>query len=196
MARVGASCLEAAGPGRLLVADSRGCLHLFAADLHSGQLPRLQPLAHFPPPGNRFHEPACLEYAAHSLLARGPAVLLVQSSGEVVLSRLHDKVSRVGRLGIEGGSRTEKQAHAYMQPGPALVVSSTTQPPPIHPTPPTPVPHPPSAPTVPLQPWRLELKREVRTATASAKIRASLRPGVALERPEVVLCGGEDCKGG
>ena len=47
-----------------------------------------------------------------------------------------------------------------------------------------------------LQPWRLELKREVRTAQASAKIRASLRPGAALERPEVLLCGGEDCKGG
>ena len=39
------------------------------------------------------------------------------------------------------------------------------------------------------------MKREVRTAQASARIRASLCPGAVLERPEVLLCGGEDCKG-
>ena len=100
MSSVGAVCLEAAGPGRLLVADSRGCLHLFAAMLHSGMLQRLQLLAHFPPPGSRYHEPACLEYAPHSALARGPAVLLVLSSGEVILSRLHEKVGGSGTLSL------------------------------------------------------------------------------------------------
>jgi hypothetical protein len=92
MARVGASCLAPAGDGLLLLADSRSCIHLFAAALQHGVLQRLAPLAHFPPPGGRFHEPACLQYVAHSPLARGPAVLLVQSSGEVILSRLHEKV--------------------------------------------------------------------------------------------------------
>ena len=90
---VGACCLQAAGPpGLLLVADSRGCLHLISAALRSGVLPGLAPVAHFPPPGGRYHEPACLEYVAHSALARGPAVLLVLSSGEITLSRLHAKV--------------------------------------------------------------------------------------------------------
>lgn len=50
-------------------------------------------------------------------------------------------------------------------------------------------------PPCPRQPWRLELKREVRTAQASYKVRASLRPGVALEQPELLLCGSEDCRG-
>ncbi|KAL4457638.1 hypothetical protein ABPG75_012503 [Micractinium tetrahymenae] len=134
MAGVGCCCLEPAGSGMLLAADSRGCLHLFSAMLHAGVLQRLSLLAYFPPPGGRYHEPACLEFVHYSPLARGPAVLLVLSSGEVVLSRLHEK------------------------------------------------------------PWRLELKREVRTAQASSKVRASLRPGVALERPELLLCGSEDCR--
>ncbi|KAL4421688.1 hypothetical protein ABPG77_010632 [Micractinium sp. CCAP 211/92] len=134
MAGVGCSCLEPAGSGMLLVADSRGCLHLLSAALHAGVLQRLSLLARFPPPGGRYHEPSCLEFVPYSPLARGPAVLLALSSGEIALSRLHE------------------------------------------------------------QPWRLELKREVRTAQASAKIRASLRPGVALEQPELLLCGSEDCR--
>ena len=45
------------------------------------------------------------------------------------------------------------------------------------------------------QPWRLEVRQEVRTAQASAKVRASLRPGVACGLPELLLVGGEDCAG-
>jgi hypothetical protein len=56
-------------------------------------------------------------------------------------------------------------------------------------------PRPPARPRHPAQPWRLEVKREVRTAQASAKVRASLRPSVALEAPELLLCGSEDCRG-
>lgn len=91
MSGVGACCLEAAGPEQLLVADSRGCLHLFSAQLQGGMLQQLQLLGHFLPPVNRYHEPACLEYVAHSAVAGGPAVLLALSSGEVTLSRLLDK---------------------------------------------------------------------------------------------------------
>lgn len=93
MAGVGCACLEAAGSGMLLAADSRGCLHLFSVALHAGAPQRLPLLARFPPPGGRYHEPACLEFVAHSPLARGPAVLLALSSGEVALSRLHERVS-------------------------------------------------------------------------------------------------------
>ncbi|PSC72877.1 WD repeat-containing 13 [Micractinium conductrix] len=132
MARGGAACLAAVGSGAVLVADSRSCLHLFSVELQGGTVQQLVPLAHFQPPRGRYHEPASLEYTAHSALARGPAVLLAQSSGEVVLSRLHEK------------------------------------------------------------PWRLEVKREVRTTQASAKVRASLRPCAALEQPELLLCGSED----
>lgn len=94
MSGVGAVSLQPAGDGRFLVADSRGCLHLYAcaAAPAPGQPPRLQQLAWFPAPGGRFHEPVCLEFAAHSPLAGGPAVLLVLSSGEVALCRLLEKV--------------------------------------------------------------------------------------------------------
>lgn len=96
-AGVGTCCLEAAGPDRLLVADSRGCLHLYSAEPRGGQLAQL---AHFPAPSGRFHEPACLEFAGHSALAGGPAVLLALSSGEVLLLRLHEKVGGVGWRGV------------------------------------------------------------------------------------------------
>lgn len=92
MAGVGCSCLEPAGSGMLLAADSRGCLHLLSAALHAGVLQRLSLLAHFPPPGGRYHEPSCLEFVPYSPLARGPAVLLALSSGEIALSRLHEQV--------------------------------------------------------------------------------------------------------
>lgn len=134
MARVGACSLAPSDRGQLLAADSRGCLHLFDASLHGGAAPRMALLAHLPPSRNRFHEPACLEYAAHSGLAGGAAVLLVLSSGEVVLSRLHQK------------------------------------------------------------PYRLEAVQEVRTAPASAKVRASLRPGYAARQQAVLATGGEDCR--
>lgn len=94
MSGVGACCLEAAGPGQLLLADTRGCLHLYGAPLHGGQLQGLEQLAWFPAPRGRFHEPACLQYLAQCQLAGGPAALLVLSSGEVVLSRLLDKVRK------------------------------------------------------------------------------------------------------
>ena len=35
----------------------------------------------------------------------------------------------------------------------------------------------------------------MRSAQASAKVRASLRPAVAAEQPELLLCGSEDCRG-
>ncbi len=92
MAGVGCSCLEPAGSGMLLAADSRGCLHLLSAALHAGVLQRLSLLARFPPPGGRYHEPSCLEFVPYSPLARGPAVLLALSSGEIALSRLHEQV--------------------------------------------------------------------------------------------------------
>lgn len=95
MAGVGGSCLEPAGDGRLLVADSRGCLHLYTASLQSGEL---RPLAYFSAARGRYHEPACLQYLPYCQLADGPALLLALSSGEIVLSRLLDKVwgARVG----------------------------------------------------------------------------------------------------
>lgn len=92
MSGVGACCLESAGEGRFLLADNRGCLHLFASPLHAGQLHALEQLAWFPAPRGRYHEPACLQYLPYCQLAGGPAALLVLSSGEVVLSRLLDKV--------------------------------------------------------------------------------------------------------
>lgn len=106
MSGVGACCLEAAGDARFLLADNRGCLHLFDAPLHGGQLRALEQLAWFPAPRGRFHEPACMQYVQHSQLAGGPAVLLVLSSGEVVLSRLLDKVgSRVWGVRGPGGGK-------------------------------------------------------------------------------------------
>lgn len=48
----------------------------------------------------------------------------------------------------------------------------------------------------PLQPWRLEVLRELRIAPGSAKIRASLRPGVTCHLPELLLAGSEDRRGG
>lgn len=90
MAGVAACCMATAGSGQLLVADSRGCLHLFATTLHNGTLTCLAQLAHLPPASNRFHEPACLQYAPHSTVAGGPALLVVLSSGEVVLSRVQE----------------------------------------------------------------------------------------------------------
>lgn len=49
--------------------------------------------------------------------------------------------------------------------------------------------------TCTLQPWRLEVLRDVCTAQASAKVRAALRPGVARKLPELLLVGGEDGAG-
>lgn len=43
------------------------------------------------------------------------------------------------------------------------------------------------------QPWRLEVLREMQTEQASAKVRAALRPSAGA--PELVLTGGEDCRG-
>lgn len=47
----------------------------------------------------------------------------------------------------------------------------------------------------PLQPWRVEALREHSIAPGSAKIRASLRPGVERQLPELVLAGSEDRRG-
>lgn len=162
MARVGACSLAPSDRGQLLAADSRGCLHLFDASLHGGAAPRMALLAHLPPSRNRFHEPACLEYAAHSGLAGGAAVLLVLSSGEVVLSRLHQKV---GTRTQEPGLKTVPTHAAHAGASPRL-----------------------------MQPYRLEAVQEVRTAPASAKVRASLRPGYAARQQAVLATGGEDCR--
>lgn len=55
----------------------------------------------------------------------------------------------------------------------------------------------PPAPFTPcaLQPWRLEVVREVHTQQASAKVQVSLRPGVAREAPELLLAGSESGTG-
>ncbi len=45
------------------------------------------------------------------------------------------------------------------------------------------------------QPWRLEVVRETHIAPGSAKIRASLRPGVVRQLPELLLAGSEVRRG-
>lgn len=160
--------MVAASPDQLLVADSRGCLHLFdAALLLGGSLPRLAPLARFPPPGHRYHEPACLQSLPCCGLAGGPAVLLALSSGEVVLSRLGSQVR-----GLRC-ARGFPLSMLHADPSSALV--------------------PPPLPVLLVQPWRLEAVREVRLAPASAKVNASLCPGGACGQPDLLLVGGEDC---
>eukprot|EP00887_Chlorella_sp_A99_P002759 scaffold6.g2759.t1 len=74
MAGVGASCLELS-PNLLLVADTCSTVHLLSR----------QPSPH------EVHDVACLEFIPHSALARGPAVLLVDSASQVVLYRLHER---------------------------------------------------------------------------------------------------------
>lgn len=91
---VGAACLEVS-PTQLLVADSRGGLHLYSCLLQGGQLqpPQLQATA----AGQRkSSEPACLELLPHSALARGPAALLADCQGRLLLYRLHEHKVRSG----------------------------------------------------------------------------------------------------
>lgn len=105
----GAACLEVTST-LLLVADSRGGLHLYSCALHAGQLAPPALLSSAPPAHGKSHEPACMEFLPHSTLARGPAVLLVDCQGRVLLHRLHEKV---GLLAIFG---TGKFVCASAQP--------------------------------------------------------------------------------
>ncbi|PRW55930.1 WD repeat-containing 13 [Chlorella sorokiniana] len=117
MSGVGACCLEAAGDGRFLVADNRGCLHLISALLLDGQLTALEQLAWFPAPRGRYHEPACLQYLPSCQLAGGPAVLLALSSGEVVLARLLEKPWRLEVLRERSMAPASAKIRAALRPG-------------------------------------------------------------------------------
>lgn len=88
---VGAACLDVL-PTRLAVSDSRGGLHLYSCLLHDGRLRAPQLLCSAPPARGRSHEPAAMECVPHSQLVHGPAVLLVDCHGRILVYRVHEKV--------------------------------------------------------------------------------------------------------
>ncbi|GAB4820749.1 hypothetical protein N2152v2_007795 [Parachlorella kessleri] len=115
---VGAACLELS-PTQLLVADSRGGLHVYTCVLHGGRLqPPPQLLCVTPPAGDKSHEPACMEFVPHSTLARGPALLLVDCRGRLLLYRLHGKGSHRLELKCEAavGRQSSHKVRAALCP--------------------------------------------------------------------------------
>ena len=106
----GAACLEVS-PTQLLVADSRGGLHLFSCLLAGGQLQPPALLASAPSARGRSGEPACLELLPHSALAHGPAALLVDGHGRLLLYRLHEhKVEGTACCAALAGRGARKRA--------------------------------------------------------------------------------------
>ena len=91
MSGVGAACLELA-PNLLLVADTCSTVHLYRCRLHGGVLAPMQLLNRTASSHGEVHDVACLEFVPHSALARGPAVLVVDSASMVTLFRLRERV--------------------------------------------------------------------------------------------------------